>query len=76
MFKVQFQIIYSYYFKFMLWTDGTGLGASAIHPPPLTSCPLLKLTLTFAEELALMSLAGSRHFRIGNMNWLTKSIFD
>ena len=76
MFKVQFQIIYSYYFKFMLWTDGTGLGAGAIHPPPLTSCPLLKLTLTFAEELALMSLADSRHFRIRNMNWLTKGIFD
>ena len=45
----------------MLWTDGKGLGASAIHPPPpppLTPCPLLKLTLTFAEELVLMSLAG------------------
>ena len=52
-----------------------GLVPSTLPPPPLTSCPLLKLTLTFAEGLVSISLAGSRHFRIQNMNWLTKSVF-
>ena len=61
MFKLQFQTIYSPYFALMLWTNGKVLGASAIHHPPsppppfplLTSCPLLKLTQTFPEELVL-----------------------
>ena len=79
MFKLQFQIICSSYFKFMLRTDSKGLGASAIHPSlPPNFLPFAQVDTNIRrgtsidEPCRFQACPNSKQ----SMNWPTKSIFD